>query len=43
MKKQYIKPSVEMELQHKCQILAGSTDPYGINDELQNEEVIVGW
>jgi hypothetical protein len=44
IKKEYMKPEVKVvELQQKCQILAGSIDPNGLNDELQNEEVIVGW
>ena len=32
-----------VELKHKCQILAGSVDPNGINDELINEEVNEGF
>lgn len=44
IKKEYMKPEVKVvELQQKCQILAGSIDPNGLNDELQSEEVIVGW
>ena len=43
-KKEYMKPSVKVvELQQKCQILAGSVNANGMNDELQNEEVTVGW
>ena len=30
-----------VELKHKCQILAGST--YGMNSQLQDEEVDEGW
>ena len=41
-KKEYMKPEMEVvELQHKCQILAGSTQ--GLNDELQGDEVVIGW
>ena len=44
MKKQYMKPSVKVyELQYKCQILAGSTDANGMNNELQDGEVTGGW
>lgn len=32
-----------VKLQHKCQILAGSVDPNGINDKLQDDEVDAGW
>lgn len=39
-KKEYMKPSVKVvELQQKCQILAGSIDSNGMNNSLQNEEV----
>ena len=47
-KQAYMKPSMKVvELQHKCQILAGS-DQFGMNNQLQipdNEEnwVEVGW
>ena len=31
MKKKYMKPSFRVvELQHKCQLLAGSNDPQGV-------------
>ncbi len=40
-KKNYMKPSMKVvELQQKCQILAES---YGMNPELQEEEVDEGW
>ena len=43
-KKAYMKPSMKViELQHKCQMLAGSVDPNDINDELQGQEVTNGW
>ena len=32
-----------VELQHKCQILAGSVDANGINNELLDETVDIGW
>jgi hypothetical protein len=39
-----MKPEMQtVELKHKCQILAGSVDPNGINDELIDEEVTEGW
>ena len=42
IKKDYMKPEMQtVELKHKCQILAGSTE--GMNDELINEEVTEGW
>ena len=44
IKKDYMKPEMQtVELKHKCQILAGSVDPNGINDELINEEVEQGF
>ena len=44
IKKDYMKPEMQtVELKHKCQILAGSVDPNGINDELINEEVEEGF
>ena len=44
IKKEYMKPSVKVvELQQKCQILAGSVDGDGMNTGLQNEEVDEGW
>ena len=43
-KKAYMKPTMEVvELQHECQILAGSADAYGMNNGLQDEEVDEGW
>jgi hypothetical protein len=42
IKKDYMKPEMQtVELKHKCQILAGSTE--GMNDELINEEVEEGF
>ena len=39
-----MKPSMEVvELQRKCQILAGSADANGMNTDLQDEEVTEGW
>ena len=44
IKKDYMKPEMQtVELKHKCQILAGSVDPNGINDELINEDVNEGF
>ena len=44
IKKEYMKPSVKVvELQQKCQILAGSLDGNGVNTSLQGEEVDEGW
>jgi hypothetical protein len=44
IKKEYMKPSMKViELQHKCQILAGSVDANGMNNEIQDDEVTVGW
>ena len=44
IKKEYMKPSMTVvELQHKCQILAGSVDANGMNNEIQDDEVTVGW
>lgn len=41
-KKIYMKPTMEIvKLQQQNMILAGSTQ--GLNDELQSEEVIIGW
>ena len=44
-KKEYIKPTVKVvELQHKCQILTGSTDSHGMNKRLiEDDEVDEGW
>ena len=39
-----MKPSMKVvKLQHKCQILAGSVDANGMNNEIQDDEVTVGW
>ena len=44
IKKDYMKPEMAVvKIQQHCQILAGSVDPNGINDELQNEEVNEGF
>ena len=44
IKKDYMKPEMQtVELKHKCQILAGSVDTNGMNDELQDEEVNEGF
>jgi hypothetical protein len=44
IKKEYMKPSMKVvKLQHKCQILAGSVDANGMNNEIQDDEVTVGW
>ena len=41
-KKIYEKPTIEIvKLQQQYMILAGSNQ--GVNDELQSEEVIIGW
>lgn len=43
-KKAYMTPSMKViELKQKYQMLAGSTDPNGMNDDLQNETVTNGW
>lgn len=44
-KKEYMKPSLKVvELQQKCQILAGSKDVYGMNRTLiEDEEVEEGF
>lgn len=43
-KKEYMKPTMQVvELQHKCQILAGSLDAYNMNKDLQDDEVDAGW
>ena len=43
-KKDYMKPEMQtVELKHKCQILAGSVDANGMNNELINEEVNEGF
>ena len=44
IKKEYMKPSMEVvELQQKCQILAGSADANGMNIDLLDDEVDAGW
>ena len=44
IKKEYMKPTMQVvELQHKCQILAGSADVNGMNTGLQDDEVDAGW
>ena len=44
IKKDYMKPEMAVvKIQQHCQILAGSVDPNGINDELQDDEVDAGW
>lgn len=41
-KKEYMKPEMQVvKIQQQCQILAGSTQ--GLNDELQGDEVEIGW
>ena len=41
-KKEYMKPEMEVVMiQQQSQILAGSTQ--GLNDELQGDEVEIGW
>ena len=42
IKKEYLKPEIEVVMiQQQSQILAGSQQ--GLNDNLQDEEVIEGW
>ena len=45
IKKEYMKPSLKVvELQQKCQILAGSKDVYGMNRTLiEDAEVDEAW
>lgn len=44
IKKEYMKPTMQVvELQHKCQILAGNADANGMNTGLQDDEVDAGW
>ena len=44
MKKEYMNPTMKVvEVKHRCHILAGSTDPHGMENKLQNEEVDYGW
>ena len=43
-KKEYMKPTMQVvKIQQQCQILAGSVDANGINDELLDETVDIGW
>ena len=43
-KKDYMKPTLKVvEIKHRFQILAGSVDANGMNNNLVDEEVIVGW
>ena len=43
-KKEYMKPEIEVvKIQQQSQILAGSVDANGINDELLDETVDIGW
>ena len=43
-KKEYIIPTMEVvKIQQQCQILAGSVDAYGMNRQLQDDEVDEGW
>ena len=44
IKKEYMKPTMQVvKIQQQCQILAGSVDANGINDELLDDEVDAGW
>ena len=44
IKKEYMKPTMQVVvLQHKCQILAGSLDANGMNNELLDVTVEEGW
>ena len=43
-KKAYMKPVMKVvKIQHKCQILAGSLDPNGMNKNLQSQKVSSAW
>ena len=43
-KKEYMKPTMQtVELKQRTMILAGSVDAYGMNRQLQNDEVEEGW
>ena len=43
-KQEYMKPAMRVvKLQHKCQILNGSPETYGMNRNLQTEEVTEGF
>ena len=44
IKKEYMKRTMQVvKIQQQCQILAGSVDANGINDELLDETVDIGW
>ena len=44
IKKDYMKPEMAVvKIQQHCQILAGSADAYGMNNELIEDEVTEGW
>ena len=44
MKKEYMKPTMRtVELKHRTMILAGSPDAYGMDKNLQSEEVEEAW
>ena len=44
MKKEYMNPTMKVvEIKHRCHILAGSTDPNGMENKLQNEMVDEAW
>lgn len=43
-KKEYMKPAMQVvKIQHQYQILAGSLDANGMNEELQVDIVDEGW
>ena len=43
-KKEYMKPTMQaVKLKHRTKILAGSADAYGMNRQLQDEEVDKGY
>jgi len=43
-KQEYMKPAMRVvKLQHKCQILNGSPETYGMNRNLQTEQVEEGF
>ena len=44
IKKEYLKPEMEVvKIQQQSQILAGSVDAYGMNTDLQDDEVEEGF
>ena len=44
IKKEYMKPKMEVvKIQQQCQILAGSLDANGMNNELLDVTVEEGW